>query len=131
MLSTTLTVIDGFPRALHLTGCRFRGPETDEEAATSAVRTTGYWIWGLVLIVGALLIIRYAMSSLLGLVDLATILSFATAPFLGILTYRAMTAADIPDEFRPGRGLRITAVAGIVFLLAFLGYFVHYRLFAS
>jgi Mn2+/Fe2+ NRAMP family transporter len=127
MLSTTLTVIDGFPRALQLTGRRFRGPETDDEVAASAVRTTGYWIWALILIAGGLLIIRYAMSSLLSLVDLATILSFATAPFLAILAYRAMTAADVPKEFQPGRGLRTIAIVGIVFLLAFFGYFLYHR----
>ncbi len=130
MLSTTLTVIDGFPRALQLTGRRFRGPETDEEVATSAVRTAGFWIWAFILIAGGLLIIRYAMSSLLSLVDLATILSFATAPFLAILAYRAMTAADVPNEFQPGRGLRTTAIVGIVFLLAFLGYFLYHRFIA-
>lgn len=130
MLSTTLTVIDGFPRALQLTGRRFKSPESDAEAAASAVRTKEYWIWTAILVAGGLLIIRYAMSSLLGLVDVATILSFVTAPFLAILTYRAMTAADVPDEFQPGRGLRMTAVVGIVFLLAFLGYFLHLRFLA-
>lgn len=127
MLSTTLTVIDGFPRALQLTGRRFVSPESEAEVATSAVRTKAYWAWTAILIIGALLIIRYAMSSLLGLVDVATILSFVTAPFLAILTYRAMTAPHIADEFQPGRGLRTTAVAGIVFLLAFLAYFLHHR----
>jgi Mn2+/Fe2+ NRAMP family transporter len=131
MLSTTLTVIDGFPRALQLTGRRLVGPESESEAATSAVRTAGFWIWAAILIAGGLLIIRFAMRSLLGLVDLATILSFATAPFLGTLTYRAMTAPDVPEEFQPGRGLRTTAIVAIVFLLAFLAYFLHYRFIAS
>lgn len=130
MLSTTLTVIDGFPRALYLTGRRLIGPETEDEAAASAVRTSGFWIWTLILIAGALLIIRYATSSLLNLVDLATILSFATAPFLAILAYRAMTAPDVPDQFKPGPGLRATAILGIAFLLAFLAYFLYHRFVA-
>jgi hypothetical protein len=131
MLSTTLAVIDGFPRALYLTGRRFVSAETEAEVAASAVRTRGFWVWAAVLIAGGLLIIRYGMSSLLNLVDLATILSFATAPFLAILTYRAMTAPDVPAEFRPGRGLRATAIAGIAFLLAFLGYFLFQRFIAG
>ncbi|MHC4107865.1 MAG: NRAMP family divalent metal transporter [Planctomycetota bacterium] len=131
LLSTTLTVIDGFPRALQLTGRRFVAPESEAEVATSAVRTRGFWIWTTVLIAGGLLIIRYWMSSLLSLVDLATILSFVTAPFLAILTYRAMTAADVPAEFQPGRGLRATAIVGIGFLLAFLGYFLFHRFIAG
>ena len=131
MLSTTLTVIDGFPRALYLTGRRFVAPEGEIEIAASAVRTRGFWIWTAVLIGGALLIIRYAMGSLLGLVDLATMLSFVTAPFLAILTYRAVTAADVPEEFRPGAALRTTALVGIVFLLVFLAGFLLHRFVVS
>jgi Mn2+/Fe2+ NRAMP family transporter len=131
MLSTMLTVIDGFPRALQLTGRRLLGAESQAEVAKSSIRSKDFWIWATILIAGGLLIIRFAMSSLLSLVDLATILSFATAPFLAILAYRAMTAADIPEEFRPGPCLRTTAVLGIGFLLVFLGYFLYHRFVAG
>jgi hypothetical protein len=42
-----------------------------------------------------------------------------------------MTAPDVPEEFRPGRGLCTTAIVGIAFLLAFLAYFLHHRFLAS
>jgi len=94
----------------------------------SAVRSGDYWAWAAILTAGALLIIGRFMTSLLSLVDLATILSFVTAPFLGILAYRAMTAPAVPAEFRPGAGLRAMAIVGIAFLLAFLGAFILHRL---
>jgi Mn2+/Fe2+ NRAMP family transporter len=131
MLSTTLTVLDGFPRALQLTVRRFFGPETAAEVARSTVRSRGFWTWTAILIVGGLLIIGWSMNSLLGLVDLATILSFVTGPFLGILAYRAMTAGSVPREFRPGPGLRAMAIAGIVFLLSLLAFFLHHRFIAA
>lgn len=130
MLSTTLTVMDGFPRALQLVMRRFRGPEGSSEVMASAARSPGYWGWMLVLAIGAMVIvIFYLADHLARLVDLATILSFITAPFLGILTYRAITAEWVPEEARPGRALRFVAVLGIVFLTAFLGFFAYSRLF--
>jgi Mn2+/Fe2+ NRAMP family transporter len=130
MLSTTLTVMDGFPRALQLVVRRFRAPETPAEVSASAARSPGYWIWMAVLAVGAMVIvIFYLEDHLARLIDLATILSFITAPFLGILTYRAMMDDCVPEEFRPGRALRTLAVTGIVFLTAFLGFFAYSRLF--
>jgi Mn2+/Fe2+ NRAMP family transporter len=80
-----------------------------------------------VLIAGALLIIGRFMTNLLSLVDLATVLSFVTAPFLGILAYRAVTAPTVPEELRPSPGLRAMAIIGIVFLLAFLCVFLYHR----
>jgi Mn2+/Fe2+ NRAMP family transporter len=131
MLSTVLTIIDGFPRALLLTVRRFRGPESETEAASSAVRTTGFWIWTAILVAGGLLVIARFMNNLLSLVDLATILSFVTAPFLGVLTFRAMTAEEVPVAFRPGPGLRATAILGIVFLTGFLAFFIYHRFVAG
>jgi len=129
MLSTTLTVMDGFPRALQLVVRRFRSPEDAAEVSASSARSPGYWIWMIVLAMGAMVIVIFLADHLARLIDLATILSFITAPFLGILTYRAMMDACVPDEFRPGRFLRILAVSGIVFLTAFLGFFAYTRLF--
>ena len=76
-----------------------------------------------------MIVIFYLADHLARLVDLATILSFITAPFLGMLTYRAMMADWVPEEFRPGLALRILAVAGIAFLTAFLDFFAYSRLF--
>ena len=127
MFSTVLTVMDGFPRALQLVVRRFRLPETPEEIRTKPGKARDYWIWIAVLSAGAMLIIAYGLRSLTGLIDLATILSFVTAPFLGILTYRAITDPVVPEACRPGRGLRALALAGIAFLGAFLLFFLYYR----
>jgi len=123
MLSTTLTVIDGFPRALQMAGRRFFGPESEKDVAKSTVRTLDFWLWAGLLMVGAMVVIGFFMKDFGSLVDIAITLSYVTAPFLGILTYRAMTAADIPEEFRPGKGLRVLAVVGIVFLVGFFALF--------
>jgi hypothetical protein len=81
-----------------------------------------------ILSAGAMLILLFYLKGLIGLVDLATVLSFATAPFLGILTYRAVTAAWVPEDHRPGPALRMFAILGIAFLGAFLLFFVYTKI---
>ena len=129
IFSTVLTVIDGFPRALQLVGRRFRTPENPEEVLQRSGNSWDYWAWMGIMAVGAMLIIGFYLRSLKALVDLATTLSFVTGPFLGFLTYRAIMAPGVPDEFKPGRLLRWLAVTGIVFLGSFLVFFLYYRLF--
>jgi Mn2+/Fe2+ NRAMP family transporter len=126
MFSTLLTVIDGFPRALTLVVRRFRGPEQPEEIHRRAGQSPVYWSWMALLAAGAILILAMmGLQDLKKLIDLATILSFITAPFLGLLSYRAVISREVPEQYRPGRKLRLLANIGIVFLGLFLVYFLY------
>lgn len=127
MFSTTLTVLDGFPRALALLMRRFRTEETPEELTHKVARSPAYWLWMTILAIGAMLIVGFYMKGLKGLIDLATILSFAVAPFLGILTFRAILHPSVPGEYRPGSFLKALAVVSICFLGAFFLFFLYYR----
>lgn len=123
MFSTTLTVADGFPRALSGLAARFRGPERPGEAT---VRDRAYWGALLVLAAGSLAIIGYALrggAAFKALVDLATSLSFLTAPALAWLNHRAIHAAEVPAEHRPSRALTAWSVSGIVFSTAFAAWY--------
>ncbi|MFT7622760.1 MAG: Mn2+/Fe2+ NRAMP family transporter [Myxococcota bacterium] len=113
MFSTTLTVVDGFPRALSTLIGRLKGPELELAAAeTSSDRA--YWGALAVLAFGSLVVIGFMLKSLLSLVDLATTLSFLTAPILSILNHRAITSDVVPVGFRPRRGMEVYSLAGIV-----------------
>ena len=127
IFSTVLTVTDGFPRALQLVGRRFRTPEDPQEVLERCGNSWDYWTWMGVMALGAMLIIGFYLKSLKALVDLATTLSFVTAPFLGLLTYRAIMARWVPDEFKPRPWLRALAIIGVVFLGSFLIFFLYYR----
>lgn len=123
MLSTTLTVADGFPRALSGLAARFRGPERPGEAT---VRDRAYWAALLVLAAGSLAIIGYALrggAAFKALVDLATSLSFLTAPALAWLNHRAIHAPEVPPEHRPSPALTAWSVSGIVFSAAFAAWY--------
>lgn len=121
MFSTTLTVLDGFPRALSVLVERFRGPETpfDEDPSAPKSRRSAYWLAMLILAGGSLCVLAFALSSLKAMVDLATTLSFLTAPILSLLNHRAMTQTPLSGEAQPSRLLLRASLAGLAIQGAF------------
>jgi Mn2+/Fe2+ NRAMP family transporter len=123
MLSTTITVLDGFPRALEVGFARLRADEAELAAPGRA-----YFGWMAALAAGALVLISAFTANLKGMVDLATTMSFLTAPLLAWMNLRAVTAPEMPAAQRPGPWLYAGHVAGIVFMGAFAGYYAWLRL---
>ena len=111
MFSTTITVIDGYCRAVTRT--------TSLMFNLSESRRTQYIIWTIILAIGTWMVVARFNNSLKALVDLATILSFVIAPLAGYLNYRVIFSKEVKQEFRPGRKLRILAIAGLIFLTIF------------
>ncbi|MFK7999829.1 MAG: NRAMP family divalent metal transporter [Polyangiales bacterium] len=120
MFSTTLTVLDGFPRALSVLVERFAEPETPFEERTEGAKSRrAYWIAMLLLACGSLGVLAFALSSLKAMVDLATTLSFLTAPILSLLNHRAMTQTPFHGEGRPSKRLLQASLAGVAIQGAF------------
>ncbi|MDP2469794.1 MAG: divalent metal cation transporter [Candidatus Palauibacterales bacterium] len=117
MFSTTLTVIDGFPRAIDR-GLRVAFVEPE---GTSAYAGTGRAYWGAMGILSALTVLVLAVfpGSLTAMVDFATIVSFITAPALGYLNLRAVTSPAVSTELRPGRVLVALSWLGLAVLGSF------------
>ncbi|MBW3552934.1 MAG: divalent metal cation transporter [Gemmatimonadetes bacterium] len=117
MLSTSITVVDGFPRGIArsvevLTGRRGPGVRIGETGAA-------YWTAMALIGVATALLLAVFASSLTGMVDFATTVAFLTAPVLGYLNLRAVTGRNVPPEHRPGAGLRALTWVGLVVLGAF------------
>ncbi len=120
MFSTTLTVVDGFPRALAVLSRRFRGPERPGEDADKG---PAYWLMLGVIATGSLALLGLAAQSLPDLVDFATTASFLTAPVLAWLNDRAICGEEVPPEGRPAQWLRWASRLGVAVQAAFaLGY---------
>ncbi len=115
MLSTTLTVVDGFPRALSRLYARYRGDEDPERGDVEPGVYPVYWGAMAFIAAGSLVIIGFFVTSLLDLVAIATLLSFLTAPVLAWLNHRAMFGPDVPAAFRPGRGMWLFSWSGVAF----------------
>jgi Mn2+/Fe2+ NRAMP family transporter len=109
MLSTTVAVTDGFPRALEGVVTELRGKHV-------AGRTWVYYA-SLLLCAGvAQAICVYFTGQLRALVDLATALTGLTAPMFAILNLLALRGDEVPEEARPTGAYLAAHVAGIVFL---------------
>ena len=117
MLSTSITVVDGFPRGIA------RSIEVLTGRRRSDVRTgeIGRVYWGAMVALGVATPLLLALSarSLTGMVDFATIVTFMTAPVLGYLNLRAVCSDAVAPEHRPGRALRWLSYAGLVVLGGF------------
>lgn len=125
MFSTTLTVIDGFPRAIATLAARVRGPEAPGMPDSISGRI--YWAALLGLAVGAVLVIALLGQSLPRMVDVATTLSLVTAAPLAWLNHRAMTGPEVPADARPGRGMRAWSWFGIGTSVVLAVYFIMMR----
>ncbi len=114
MLSTSLTVVDGFPRAID----RSLATLFSANPVTAVDRTVGpvYWISIAALGISTVLVLALFAGNLTTMVDFATIVSFLTAPMLGYLNLKAVTSAEVPREHRPGRGMRALAWTGLTLL---------------
>jgi Mn2+/Fe2+ NRAMP family transporter len=120
MFSTTLTVLDGFPRALSVLVARFRGPEQPGGAEEDRrANRSVYWLSVVLLSLGALVILQLLLARLKSLVDVATTLSFLTAPILAWLNHRAVLGPEVPSEMRPAPWLVAASWVGIVGLGSF------------
>jgi Mn2+/Fe2+ NRAMP family transporter len=117
MFSTTITVTDAYPRVLGpVAGHLFNRPVVGQNRFV-------YILIMLIVSSGALYLIYRAGTSMRFMVDLATSLSFVTAPILAVINYRIAHSSHMPVEARPGLFLKIWAWVGIVFLVLFTLYY--------
>jgi len=130
MFSTTLTVLDGFPRALETFAARLREAERPVDVEAAVGPRPVYWTAMAAIAVGALLVIGSLPGSLKALVDVATTLSFLTAPVLAALNHGAILGAEVPPAHRPRPWLVNLSRAGILLqgVFAFLYLVVRYGL---
>jgi Mn2+/Fe2+ NRAMP family transporter len=124
MFSTTLTVIDANPRAL---------ATAIDLALPKPIMPVRRLRWCILLggCVLELAVIAFFVSSLSGLVDLATVLAFLAGPVFAFLNYRLITSEHTPEAVRPGIVLRIWSLLGIAFFVILGGVFVVYRCLAA
>ena len=108
MLSTTITTLDASPRAMSKT-IQLLFDRLD----------SSYFLWLLILSIGTIGIFLFLLSEMGKLVQIATVLSFITAPLYAFLNYRLVISKQMPDKFRPNRELRILSIIGLLFLSGF------------
>ncbi|MFV1987004.1 MAG: NRAMP family divalent metal transporter [Gemmatimonadota bacterium] len=113
MFSTTLAVLDGYPRAIERTVMTLR-TSRDEEVPRRVEKL--YWGITLVLALIVILVVWLFVGNLTTMVDFATTVAFLTAPVLGYLNLTAVTSSDVPVEHQPGRVMRTVSWIGLALL---------------
>ena len=132
MLSTTVTVADGFPRTVAALFRAFgeTSPAGDgvSEATSGSTRCEGspvvYWIVFLVGAIGAISILALGLArkngiTFTGLVDFVTVTSFIAAPVLAWFNHRSVFRSIARVEDRPSRCWYVWSWFGISVLGAF------------
>lgn len=116
MFSTSLTVVDGYPRSL---------------AACCAI----LWdlpprrfhqirqIWILMSVIAASIVVLLFVQSLIQLLTFAAVISFLTSPVLAYINFKVMNGPNVPVKDRPSFVLKLLSWSGLgFFLLMTLGY---------
>lgn len=126
MSSTTLTCLDAYPRVLkpatELLFPKLKKNDSDNWNWLS-------WFWLGILLTGTMLIISFFLKGMSFLVDIATTLSFLTAPILGYLNLRVVTGKNVPLEHQPKKWLRVLSWIGLTVLSGFSVYYIFWRIF--
>lgn len=122
MFSTTLTVTDAYPRV--------------SQEIISVIRANpdsgfSYRLLIVLISIGSLCILYFAGVHFTLLIDVATTVSFLTAPVLAYLNYRLVIDSHFPAEHRPPQWLRILSWGGILFLTGFTLFFMYWKFVLS
>ena len=123
MFSSVYSVMDGFPRAFS-TILRTLFPSNSflEKPSNPA-----YWIFMVVIFTFSLVTNTLLPNPVL-VVTLVGVVSLLVAPILYAFNYYCVTRLIEDESMRPSLGLRLWAVAGMVFMTAAAGFYTYTRL---
>jgi Mn2+/Fe2+ NRAMP family transporter len=114
MFSTTLTTLDASPRAM----------EKASQLLLPKFTQLNFRFWIILLAAGTIGIFTFLRNEMGTLVQIATILSFLTAPLYAFLNYRLVTSKHMPIAFQPSKRLKGLSIFGLIFLVLFAVSFV-------
>jgi len=103
MFSTTLTVVDAYPRSLAAGGQLAFTGKAEHDLSKCRKQYLGVLI---ICCAIGLLIIHSFLNRLKDLVDMVTTVSFLAAPVFGWLNFRLVTSSLLASEHQPGLKLR-------------------------
>lgn len=109
MLSTSITVFDGYARVMSITSGML--------GRSSHLRSYATWLF--ITAGGGLIVIFFFNQQLTKLVDVATTISFIVAPVVAILNLKLVMAKHFPNPAKPSKFMQVWAFLGIIFLFLF------------
>ena len=123
MFSTTLTVMDGYPRVIDRVIKVIK--ERDPAVTANAPVSRPYWIAMTLIGILTILLLSLFVGGMTQMVDFVTIVAFLTGPILGFLNLKVITSPHVAPEHRPGTAMLIYSYIGLATMgavaLIFLG----------
>jgi Mn2+/Fe2+ NRAMP family transporter len=120
MFSTTLTLLDAFPRTIGMS-LELIAPRQFQHRKNKSI----YIFWLLVTIAGTLFLLFFFTPSMGEMVKVATVVAFVAAPVLAILNTLVMFDKSIPEPYRPGKIMLAWCLLGLTALIGCsIGYLV-------
>ena len=119
MFGTSITLIDGYCRSIERTISLLKAKASPSNLQVNAFHKKAYITWVAIAMIGSFLLIKFYVSNLGHIVNLATIISFIIAPFAAVLNFSLMFGKEMPQNKRPALWLKTLAVLGIIFLTVF------------
>jgi len=111
MFSTTITVVDGYGRAMGETVRLLFKENANKNALYRGAM--------IVVSIGAFVFIWQLAANLKQLVDLATTFSFIVAPIIAWINYKVIMGKQIDEQDKPPKWLKVLAICGLIFLSVF------------
>ena len=115
MFSTTLTTLDASPRSM----------QKSSQLLFPATTLLNYKFWLMILSIGTICIFSLLLDEMGTLVQIATVLSFVTAPFYAYLNLKLVTSDLMPSKYKPSKVLINFSYVGLVFLTLFALIFIN------
>jgi Mn2+/Fe2+ NRAMP family transporter len=123
MFSTTLTLLDAYPRAMAICCHIF-----SEKKSLKNI-SYGKWRWGwTAFCAGGGLYIIAMTSGLKAIVDAVTIIAFLAAPLFAFMNYRLIFASHVPDTVKPKGWMKVMMPVGLLYLFGFALLYLAFRL---
>ncbi|MDP5293531.1 divalent metal cation transporter [Oceanimonas sp. CHS3-5] len=128
MFSTTVTVLDGYSRALSECLVQFGQPQGSGPTGHGARYTYPLMVaMGVV----AAFIIMFFKGALLAMLEFAMISAFISALVFAWLNFRLMQLPQVPEHYRLGKGMVALSRIGILFFAVFNLLFGYWYLFVK
>ncbi|MDR9366218.1 MAG: Nramp family divalent metal transporter [Balneolaceae bacterium] len=122
MFSTTLTVTDTYPRVVNEFVSILKSDDENVEEKRYAYLLIG-------VSAGSLLLLILLGDRFRFLIDLATTMSFLTAPVLAFMNHKLIHQPEVDEQYRPKSWLYWLSVSGIIFLTLFALIYLYWMLF--
>jgi Mn2+/Fe2+ NRAMP family transporter len=119
IFGSTITVIDGYSRVIA------ESQSLLQKQSTPSGRTLSAWM--VIVSAVSILILVFAKSSLIPMLNFAMIMAFITTPVFALLNYILVTKTSLPAELIVGPKLKALSIIGLIYLFGFLAFFLWWK----